>query len=68
MFADAPTIAFLNGIMVASATALDLKLFFPVWDESDSELRGVRSKVLQYELHRLFANLKAHNEILKRGR
>ena len=45
-----------------------LQALLPVWKESDMDLRGVHSKVLQYELHRLFANLKALNELKKRGR
>ena len=45
-----------------------LQALLPVWKDSDTNLKGVRSKVLQYELHRLFANLAALRELKKRGR
>lgn len=45
-----------------------LHAILPMWKESDHELRGVHSKVLQYELHRLFANLAALKELKMRRR
>ena len=36
--------------------------------ESDKDLGTIYSKVLQYELHRLFSNLSALREMKKRGR
>jgi putative transposase len=47
---------------------LKLQALLPVWKVSDADLRGVHSKVLQYELHRLFSNLAALKELKKRGR
>lgn len=44
-----------------------LQALLPVWKESDADLRGVHSKVLQYELYRLFSNLVALRELKKRG-
>ncbi len=40
----------------------------PKWKESDAELRDVYSKVLQYEVYRLFSNLSALREMKKHGR
>lgn len=45
-----------------------LSALIPVWKEGDGDLRGVYSKVLQYELHRLFYNLSSLRELRKRGR
>ncbi len=45
-----------------------LQAMLPVWKESDADLRGVHSKVLQYELHQLFANLTSHRGLKERGR
>lgn len=44
-----------------------LQAMLPVWKESEPNLKGVHSKVLQYEVHRLIDNLKALNERKKRG-
>jgi putative transposase len=46
----------------------ELQALLPEWKKTDGDIRGVHSKVLQYELLRLFANLKALNELKKRGR
>lgn len=40
----------------------------PVWKSAGDDLRGVHSKVLQYELHRPFSNLTALRELKERGR
>jgi putative transposase len=45
-----------------------LQALLPEWKESDADLKGVHSKVLQYELHLLFANLASHRGLKKRGR
>jgi putative transposase len=45
-----------------------LQALLPVWKESDADIRGVHSKVLQYKLHRFFSNLAALDEMRKRGR
>ena len=45
-----------------------LQALLPIWKKSDRDLRNVHSKVLQYELYRLFANLSALRELKKRGR
>jgi putative transposase len=45
-----------------------LQALLPVWKETDADLCGVHSKVLQYELHRLFTNLAAMDALKKRGR
>lgn len=45
-----------------------LQALLPVWKESDPDLRAVHSKVLQYELHKMFANLAALREMRKSGR
>ncbi len=45
-----------------------LQALLPVWKESDMDLRGVHSKVLQYEVYLLFSNLAALKEVRKRGR
>jgi len=42
-----------------------LQALLPVWKESDMDLRGVHSEVLQYELHRLFYN--RHREARRQG-
>jgi putative transposase len=47
---------------------LKLQALLPVWKESDADLKGMHSKVLQYELHRLFSNLTALRELKRRGR
>ena len=39
-----------------------------MWKNTDVDLRGVHSKVLQCELHRLFTNLASLRELKKRGR
>jgi len=44
-----------------------LSALLPVWKESDKDFLGVYSKVLQYELQRLFYNLAALRELKKRG-
>ena len=45
-----------------------LQAMLPVWKKTDADLRGVHSRVLQYEMHRLFDNLAALRELNKRGR
>ena len=45
-----------------------LQVLLLIWKKNDKELRDVHSKVLKYELHRLFANLRALNGLRKRGR
>jgi putative transposase len=45
-----------------------LQALLPVRKESDADLKGVHSKVLQYELHLLFANLASLRELKKCGR
>jgi putative transposase len=45
-----------------------LQAMLPVWKKTDVELVGVHSKVLQYELQRLFVNLAALRVLEKRGR
>ena len=45
-----------------------LQALLPVWKESEMDLKNVHSKVLQYELYRLFSNLSALKEMKKRGR
>ena len=45
-----------------------MQALLPMWKESDANLRGVHSKVLQYELHHLFSSLAALRELKKRGR
>jgi putative transposase len=45
-----------------------LQALLPVWKRTDDDLVGVHSKVLQYELHRLFSNLAALRELKKRDR
>ncbi len=44
-----------------------LQALLPVWKESNKDLKDVHSKVLQYELYRLFSNLSALKK-LKRHR
>jgi putative transposase len=46
---------------------LELQALLPSWKEDDKELLSVYAKVLQYELHRLFTNLKAVKERKSRG-
>ena len=45
-----------------------LRSLLPIWKETDNDLCCVYSKVLQCEVHRLFANLAALEEMKKRGR
>jgi putative transposase len=42
-----------------------LQAMLSVWKERDQDLRNVHSKVLQYELYRLFSNLSALMELKK---
>jgi putative transposase len=42
-----------------------LQALLPVWKKTDGDIRGVHSKVLQYELLRLFSNLEAIRELEK---
>jgi len=45
-----------------------LQALLPVWKAADSDFEGVYSKLLQYELHRLFSNISAMEEMRRRGR
>ena len=47
---------------------MTLQALLPIWKQTDKDLESVYSKVLQYELYRLFANLSALDEMRKRGR
>ena len=47
---------------------LTLQSMLPIWKERDKDLETVYAKTLQYEVVRLFAHLKALNELKKRGR
>jgi putative transposase len=47
---------------------LDLQNSLPELKETYPELKRVYSKVLQYEVYRLFSNLRALSELKKKGR
>jgi putative transposase len=45
-----------------------LQALLPVWKAADSDFEDVYSKLLQYELHRLFSNISAMKAMRRRGR
>ena len=47
---------------------LELQSQLPELKEKYPELKGVYSKVLQYEVYRLFSNLRSLSELKKKGR
>ena len=44
-----------------------LQAMLPIWKKENPELKGVHSKTLQYECHRLFSSLHSLAELKKRG-
>ena len=59
---------FLEEYNAGETNRLKLQSLLPIWKQTDKELASIYSKLPQYELHRLFANLAALNEMKKRGR